>query len=107
MAYGAETRADTSKTKRTTQMTTRREIIGNTLLEKKRNEDLRRQTDTSDIERWCRTQRRYWNTHVSRMNEDTLPRIVSENIPTGRRLLGRPSKRWRDSWQSTSQEKNQ
>jgi len=96
MTYGAETRADTSKTKRMlrrTEMETTRAITGYTLLDKKRNEDLRRQTDTNDIVRWCRARRRYWNANVSKVNEDRLPRIVRDNIPTGRRPLGRPSKR--------------
>jgi len=38
------------------------------------------------------------------MEEGRLPRIALEGKPTGKRAPGRPTKRWKDSWQSTSQE---
>jgi len=38
------------------------------------------------------------------MTDDRLPRIVLEGESVGTRPPGRPPKRWRDSWKSTSQE---
>jgi len=42
--------------------------------------------------------------HVRRMEEGRLPCIALEGNPIGKRTLGRLPKRWKDSWQSTSQE---
>lgn len=41
--------------------------------------------------------------HVRGMDKNRLPTIALENNPPGSRPHGRPPKRWRDSWQSTSQ----
>lgn len=107
MTYGAETRAETSLTKRmlrTTEMKTLRTITGYTLKDRQRSTDIRNKCQTDDVVRWIRKRRREWNQHVNRMSPDRLAKIVRNNTPHGRRPIGRPPKRWRDSWQSTSQE---
>ena len=107
MTYAVETRSDTTKTKaalRTTEMRTLRSITGHTLLDRKRNTDIRALCQVPDIVRWSRQRRRAWNEHVERMDDDRLAKIISSNNPRGLRLPGRPPKRWRDSWTSTSQE---
>ncbi|XP_060533783.1 uncharacterized protein LOC132706454 [Cylas formicarius] len=103
MTYAIETREDTNKTKRMLrvgEMRVLRSIAGKTRRDHVRNTDIREQCDVQDI---GRQRRRQWYNHVKRMGEDRLPRIALEGIPVGS-PLGRPPKRWRDSWQSTSQE---
>lgn len=107
MTYGIETRADTTRTKtllRTAEMKTLRVIAGKTLRDHERNANIREQCDVCDVVRWGRQRRRQWYEHVRRMDENRLPRRVLEGRPLGSRQPGRPPKRWRDSWQSTSQE---
>lgn len=61
MTYAAETRAETTTTKRilrTTEMKTLRAITGNTLRDRRRNEDIRRDCETQDVVRWIRKRRR-------------------------------------------------
>ena len=107
MTYGIETRADTTRTKnllRTTEMKTLRAIAGVSLRDRIRNEEIRRTCDIEDIVRWGRARRRFWRDHVDRMNNTRIPYIAANQIPHGHRPPGRPPKRWKDSWSSTSQE---
>jgi hypothetical protein len=107
MTYGIETRADTVRTKallRTSEMRILRCITGKTLRDRIRNTEIRRMCEAEDIVRWGRQRRRGWRDHVNRMDTNRLPHIVSHGKPSGSRPRGRPPKRWRDSWQSTSQE---
>ncbi|XP_045480943.1 uncharacterized protein LOC123685328 [Harmonia axyridis] len=107
MTYAIETRADTKVMKnalRTTEMKVLRYILGFTLRDKKRNEDIRNECEVPDIVRWGRNRRRFWNAHVERMDEERIARIVRDGNPGTRRPLGRPPKRWKDSWTSISQE---
>lgn len=107
MTYAIEAREDTNKTKsmlRVAEMKVLRAITGKTRRDHVRNTDIREQCGVQDIVRWGRQRRREWYDHVKRMAEDRLPRIALEGTPVGNRPPGRPPKRWRDSWQSTSQE---
>lgn len=107
LTYTAETRPDTTKTKsalRTSEMRILRTICGKTLLDRIRNETIRTECETEDIVRWTRKRRRMWNEHINRMTDDRLVKIARNGKPETRRPPGRPPKRWRDSWQSTSQE---
>lgn len=110
LTYAAETRADTTTTKcmlRTTEMQTLRSITGYTRLDKIRSEAIREKCQMQDVVRWARNRRRLWNDHVGRMADNRLAKIVTVTLPPGKRGLGRPNKRWRDSWTSLSQEKSQ
>uniref|UniRef100_A0AAR5P179 Reverse transcriptase domain-containing protein n=1 Tax=Dendroctonus ponderosae TaxID=77166 RepID=A0AAR5P179_DENPD len=107
MTYGIEARKDTNKTKRmlrVAEMSLLMTIAGRTRRDRVRNIDIRAQSDVHDVVRWARQRRRERYSHVKRMTDDRLPRIVLEGKPAGTRPPGEPPKRWKDSWQSTSQE---
>jgi len=107
MTYAAETRADTRRTKailRTTEMRILRTIVGCTVRDRVRNEQIRNICDIYDIVRWTRKRCREWNMHVSRMSDDRLAKRARDGRPFTRRPPGRPPKRWRECWTSTSQE---
>ncbi|XP_057657401.1 uncharacterized protein LOC130894538 [Diorhabda carinulata] len=109
MTYGTEVREDTNKTKtmlRVAEMKTLRTIVGKTRRDRVKNTDIKEQCGIQDIVRW-EDNVRGSGTHVRRMDENRLPRIVLENNPSGSRPPGRPPKRWKVSSQSTSQEKMQ
>jgi hypothetical protein len=41
--------------------------------------------------------RKNWKEHVDRMSSDRIPKIIVKYQPKGKRNLGRPLKRWKDS----------
>jgi hypothetical protein len=41
--------------------------------------------------------RKNWKEHVDRMSSDRIPKINLKYQPKGKRYLGRPLKRWKDS----------
>lgn len=107
MTYGIEAREDTNKTKsmlRVAEMKILRTIVGKTRRDRVRNTEVREQCEVQDVVRWGRQRRRQWHDHVRRMDENRLPKIALVGRPAGKRPLGRPPKRWKDSWQSTSQD---
>lgn len=110
LTYGIETRADTNKTKcmlRTAEMKTLRSIAGKTIRDRVRNTTIREICKVEDVIRWGRKRRRYWRDHVERMDTERIAKIVLSGKPAGKRPIGRPPKRWRDSWTSVSQENQQ
>lgn len=107
ITYAAETRPDTAKTMqmmRTTEMKVLRSIHGKTLHDRARNEDIREWSKIQDIGRWVRQRRRHWNKHVRRMDDNRLAKKAQQNNPIGKRSQGRPPKRWRECWTSSSGE---
>lgn len=107
MTYAAETRAETSATKRkmrTAEMKILRTIKGTTLHDRIRNEDTRRELGVQDVVRWVRERRRCWRDHVERMSPDRIAKWARTQKPESRRPAGRPPKRWFESWTSGSQE---
>jgi hypothetical protein len=38
-----------------------------------------------------------WKEHVDRMSSDRIPKIILKYQPKGKRNVGRPLKRWKDS----------
>ena len=107
MTYGIEIREETNKTKsmlRVAEMKNLRTIMGKTRRDRIRNTNIRQQCGIQDVVRWGRQRKRQWFAHVKRMEENRLPRIALEGKPMGKRQPGRPPKRWKDSWQSISQE---
>ncbi|XP_044749778.1 uncharacterized protein LOC123310376 [Coccinella septempunctata] len=107
LTYAAETRAETSETKRkmrTTEMRILRTIRGITLRDRIRNTDTLRELGIRDVFRWVRTRRRYWRDHVDRMGPDRIAKWAKTQKPGTRRPVGRPPKRWHDSWTSVTQE---
>lgn len=107
ITYAAETRPDTSRTlqmMRTVEMKTLRSIQGKTIYDRVRNEDIRMQCGIQDIGRWVRQRRRFWNKHIKRMEDNRLVKNAKTNNPVGKRPQGRPPKRWRECWTSSSGE---
>lgn len=107
MTYTAETHVSTSRIKqmmRTTEMNTLRAIVGKTRLDRVRNETIRRECGIGDVVGFVRGRRRAWNEHVQRADANRLIRIARDKKPMGRRDPGRPQKRWKESWISTSTE---
>jgi hypothetical protein len=41
--------------------------------------------------------RKNWKEHVDRMSSDRIPKMILKYQPKGKRNLGRPLKRWKDS----------
>ena len=110
LTYAIETRAETSKTKalaRTTELKTLRSILGVSLFDHIRNEEIRQRCGVQDIVRWARVRRRQWRDHVDRMSETRMVKQAGTKIPYTKRPPGRPPKRWKDSWTSVSQEQVQ
>ncbi|KAI4501059.1 hypothetical protein M0802_003862 [Mischocyttarus mexicanus] len=95
MSYAIETGAETAATKRllrSTEMKTLRTISGKTLLDRHRNEDIRKECNVQDIVRWARQKRRDWRDHVARMKNNRLPKIAQTQKPNTSRLPGRQLK---------------
>uniref|UniRef100_A0AAR5QD25 Reverse transcriptase domain-containing protein n=1 Tax=Dendroctonus ponderosae TaxID=77166 RepID=A0AAR5QD25_DENPD len=110
LAFGIETRADTNKTKcmlRTAEMMTLRSIAGKTLRDRVRSVTIRQTCKVEDVIRWGRKCRRWWRDHVERMHPERIAKIASNVNPAAKRPIGRPPKRWEDSWTSISQENQQ
>lgn len=106
MTYAIETRAETAATKqllRATEMKTLRSITGKTLRDREKSSDIRALCDIQDVVRWARSRRRAWRDHVDRMADDRLAKQAKEGKPNTRRPIGRPPKRWYESWSSESQ----
>lgn len=107
LTYGAETRAETNPTKqlmRTTEMKTLRAISGVTLRDRKRSKEIRESLNVQDVVRWTRARRRGWDEHVDRMGPERLAKWAKVAKPNAIRPMGRPPKRWNESWSSRSQE---
>ncbi|XP_057652727.1 uncharacterized protein LOC130891782 [Diorhabda carinulata] len=102
LTYAIETRADNKRTKniiRTTEMKHMRIYKR----DRKRNTDIRHECEVEDKVRCGRERRRAWNEHVDRIIRERLAKFARDGKLGTRRPLGRPPKRWMDSWTSTSQ----
>ena len=92
LTYASETRAETTYTQqllRTTEMKIIRAIHGKTLRDKIRSDQLRQLSRIQDINKWANVQRREWDAHVDRMEENHFAKTVRYNRPQGVR---RPKK---------------
>lgn len=107
LTYAVETRAETAKTKqifRTTEMRTLRAIRRVSLQDRMRSNEIREELKVQDVVRWTRIRRRAWRDHVDRAEENQLIKWAKNTRPNKVRPLGRPPKRWHESWTSASQE---
>ena len=101
LLYGAETwtpRVKEIRLIQKTEMRMLRWIMGVTLHDKKRNEDIRRQLGVADIAEKVRETRLRWYGHVQR-SEQYIKRAMEEKV-TGSRSRGRQKLRWRDCVQN-------
>lgn len=100
LSYSAETRSDSVKTRQqleTSEMRVLRKIANKTLRDRERNEHIRLICKIEPVSEWVLSRRREWDAHVDRMRDDRIVKIVRDNRPAGRRAVGRPRTRWKDS----------
>ena len=105
LTYAIKTRADTLNTQQLmskTEMSTLRSIAGFTKWDMKRNDEIRQICEVEDVVKWSRTRRKEWNRHVLRMDDWRIAKAALTGRPLARRPPGRPPKRWRDCWTSSS-----
>jgi hypothetical protein len=63
----------------------------------KRNEDILTELQISQVTEFIYQYRKNWKEHVDRMSSDRIPKLILKYQPKGKRNLGRPLKRWKDS----------
>jgi hypothetical protein len=74
-----------------------RRTAGYTHWDHKRNEDILTELQMSQVTEFIYQYRKNWKEHVERMSSDTIPKMILKYQPRGKRNLGRPLKRWKDS----------
>ncbi|KAJ4431286.1 hypothetical protein ANN_19883 [Periplaneta americana] len=89
-------RADRRKIE-TAEMKFLRSIAGVTILDRKRNEDIRKDLNIFNLTNRIESMRNGWYEHVRRMPTDRIPQQLLQYKPRGRRSVGRPITRWEDS----------
>ena len=60
----------------------------------RKNRELNELTGSADIVRFIKSRRMAWLGHVMRMDGGRMPRRILEWKTVGRRIRGRPRKRW-------------
>jgi hypothetical protein len=63
----------------------------------KRNEDILIELQMSQKTEFICQYRNNWKERVDRMSSDRIPKMILKYQPNGKRNLGRPLKRWKDS----------
>ena len=100
MAYGAETWSLTKHIKNklaVAQRTMEIAMLGITITDKIRNENIRARTKVEDIVWKAIKAKGHWAGHVARMDINKWARKTIERTPRDRRRTsGRPKRRWRD-----------
>jgi hypothetical protein len=74
-----------------------RRTAGCTHWDHKRNKDILTELHMSQITEFMYQYRKNWKQHVDRMISDRIPKMILKYQPKGKRNLGRPLKRWKDS----------
>src|SRR5215469_12264781 len=96
LLYGSESRTLTTRTKSrivAAEMRVLRMIAGVTRWERRRHEEIRRETRVEPIEELVERRQLQWFGHVKRMNDDRYPSKLYSWHPQGKRPAGRPRKR--------------
>jgi hypothetical protein len=70
---------------------------GYTRWDHKRSEDILTELQISQITEFIYQYRTNWKEHVDSMSSDGIPKMILKYQPKGKRNLGRPLKRWKDS----------
>ncbi|KAL0871065.1 hypothetical protein ABMA27_004870 [Loxostege sticticalis] len=100
MTYGTETWSLTMgiiRKLKVTQRAMERAMLGISLCDRIRNEEIRRRTKVTDIARRIANLKWQWAGHIARRTDGRWGRKVLEWRPrTGRRNVGRPPTRWTD-----------
>jgi hypothetical protein len=74
-----------------------RRTAGYTRWDLKRNEDILTELQISQITEFICQYKKNWKEHVDRMSSDRIPKMILKYQPKGKRNLGKPLKRWKDS----------
>jgi hypothetical protein len=74
-----------------------RRTAGYTKLDKKRNIEILRELKVNSVLEHTDQYRNNWEQHVQRMDRSRIPRQMMIYRPKGKRSLGRPLKRWRET----------
>ena len=99
LKYGCENWILNRKDNRKIEATERRflrPLAGFTLLDHKRNTEIRDNLKIYNMTHLIEQQKRKWYEHVTRMEEKRLPNIILNYKPRGKRDRGRPRTRWMD-----------
>ena len=67
---------------------------GCSLLDRRRNEDIRRDLNIASLHQKIEDHRRRWCEHLNCMPDIRLPVATMDYHPTGKRDVGRPRRRW-------------
>lgn len=97
LLYGSETwtlRKEEERAIQTSEMRFLRSVKGCRIIDKIRNEDIRRELNSKPLLDAVTDYRIQWKEHVERMDEERIPRAALNYRPKGRRDRGRPRKRW-------------
>jgi hypothetical protein len=100
VTYGSEawTICESDRTRITTnEMKFLRRIAGYTKLDKKINTKILRELKINSVLEQIDHYRNNWKQHVQRMDQSCIPRQMMTYRPKGKRSLGRPLKRWRET----------
>ena len=98
--YGSENWTQTALQRRRTEaaeMKLLRPLAGYTLHNHKTNDYIRRELQITGILDKRDEYRRDWLSHLQRMPQNRIPLKSYHYRPHGRRTIGRPKKRWRES----------
>jgi hypothetical protein len=74
-----------------------RRTAGYTGWDHKRNEDILTELQISQITEFIYQYRKNWKERVDRTSCDRITKMILKYQPKGKRNLGRPLKRWKDS----------
>jgi hypothetical protein len=74
-----------------------RRTAGYTRWDHKRNKDILTELQISLITEFIYQYRKNWKEHVDRMSSDKILKMILKYQPKGKRNLGKPLKRWKDS----------
>ena len=99
LLYGTETWAVKSEQLRkleVMEMKCLRRVVGCTLWDRRRNEDIRAEAKVAPIAEKVVESRLRWFGHVCRKPEEDLVKQIWERKEEGKRRRGRPAKRWMD-----------
>jgi hypothetical protein len=70
-------------------------VLGVSLTDKLRSENVRKQLNTERMVEEIQEYQKKWHNHVERIPPERLPWQTYSYHPIGRRDIGRPRKRWR------------
>jgi hypothetical protein len=74
-----------------------RRTAGYTKLDKKRNTEILTELKINSVLEHIDKYTNNWNQHVQRMDQSRIPRQIMTYRPKGKRSLGTPLKRWRET----------